>query len=115
MRFSFYKDKEKVIKSGKLFKGGYVTASEDFSKMTLGVHKQLRAHARDAQNALNNDEAQVNRITHYKVTYRRVVLTYSSNKGLSPFTRSFSLDYIQGNDKWYIPPGRTTYSNVKRQ
>ena len=117
VRFSFYKDKELVMKNGRLFKGCEVNASEDYSKITLGIHKQLHTHAKDAKFALNNDDTQTISIVHHKVTYRRVVLTYKSNNNAasSPeFTRSFNLQYVLSNRKWFIPPTRNTYSNVQR-
>ena len=56
VRFSFYKDKEVVLKKGILFKGWNITASQDFFKITLGIHKQLRAYAKHAKDTFNNDE-----------------------------------------------------------
>ena len=66
---------------------------------------------------MNNNENQNMGITHYKVTYRRVVLTYTTNKNsptASKFTRSFSLEHIKGNKNWHVPPSRNTYANVTR-
>ena len=116
VRFSFFKDKELIIKSGRLFKGCEVTASEDFSKMTLEIHKQLRSHAKEAQSTLESTAGQNISIVHHRVTYRRVILTYKNKNGpsLPTFTRSFTLQYINSNKKWYLPPSRTTYSNVSK-
>ena len=117
VRFTFYKDKEEVLKKGILFKGCNISASQDFSKITLGIHKQLRIHGKNAQDTLNNDKNQSMSIIKFKVTYRRVLLTYSSNKTLPAapkFTKSFSLQYIEGNKNWFIPSARSTYSNVGR-
>ena len=117
MRFSFFKYKQQVIQKGKLFKGCEVAASEDYSKATINIHKQLRIEAKAAQSALEVDNEQFNSITHYKVTYRRVVLTYKKkNNPSSPtYTKSFSLDYINSNKKWYLPATCTTYNGVQRQ
>ena len=116
VRFSFYKDKELVIKNGYLFKGSEVNVSEDFSKLTIDMHKQLRTHAKNAQNTLQNDTSQTLSIVHFKTTYRRVVIKYrNGNNATSPtFTKSFSLNYINTNKNWFIPPTRTTYSNIQR-
>ena len=117
VRFSFFKDKELIIKNGRLFKGCQVTVSEDFSKITLDIHKQLRSHAKGAQCALESTVGQNISIIHHKVTYRRVILTYKNknNPSLPTFTRSFTLQYINSNTKWYLPPSRNTYNNVIQQ
>lgn len=120
VRFSFFKDKERILENGRLFKGCTVTVSQDFSKATLAVHKELRAHAKGAQDSLNSDESQPKSIVRHRITYRRVVVTYSSNKNLpsaATFTRSYTLDFILRNRNWFIPPptqsrGRTTYAQV---
>lgn len=115
VRFCFFQDKESVLRKGRLFKGCNVTASEDFSKATLELHKQLRSHVKAAQETLNTTENQKNKIVRYKVTYRRVVVTYSANinnPSAPTFTKTFTLDFIQGNKKWFVPPTRDTYIQV---
>ena len=120
VRFSFFKDKETILQKGRLWKGCEVSVSQDFSKATLDVHKQLRVHAKDAQSKLDGDENQTKSIMRYKVTYRRVSLTYCSNKNVPSaptFTRSYTLDFIQQNRNWFIPPMQTrnTYSQVQNR
>ena len=112
VRFTFYKDKEKVLQQGKLFRGCDVSASGDFSKSTLDIHKQLVTHAKAARATLNSDTKQMAAITHFRVTYRRVLLTYTSNKSsqtANQFTKSFGLEYINENKNWFIPSSRTSY------
>ena len=113
VRFSFYKDKELILKNAKMFKGTNINVSQDFSKMTLDVHRQLREHAKQAQKSLNEAEHQTKSIINYRITYRRVVVTYSSNRSDSSgptFTRSYTLDFIQTNKNWYVPPTNTSRS-----
>ena len=91
------------------FKNCPINVSEDFSKETLYVHKQLFKYGKEAKERLYADD--VKGIKYYKISYRRLVLTYTSNKNninAVTFTRSFSLDYIQKNPRWYVPPVRQT-------
>ena len=116
VRFTYFKDKDYVIRNGYKLKDSEVNMSQDFSKITLDIHKQLRMHAKSAQEALTNDKQQEKMIKNIKVTYRRVVLTYSSNRNnpnAPVFTKSFTLQYILGNNKWYMPPKRNAHSNVQ--
>ena len=114
-RFSFFQDKDKVIKNGRLLRGCDINVSEDFSKQTLTIHKELRSNAKDAQNKLSNDDEQDKNIVSFKVTYKRVLMTYKSKTDISSptFNRSFNLDYIKSNKNWYLPPKRNTYNNVR--
>ena len=117
VRFSFFKDKDVVIKKGRLFKGSEVNASEDFSKATLDIHKTLRIHAREAKNFLDSDSSQTMAIVHYKVMYRRIAITYrqkDSNQSTPSLTRTFTPQYIESNKKWFLPPKRNTYNNVQQ-
>ena len=116
VKFTYYKDKEHIIKNGHKFKNSIVNCSEDFSKLTLGIHRELRQHGKNAQEVMAGQEGGINTIKSYKVTYRRVVLTYTTNRNnpAAPvFVRSFTLNYIQDNKKWYLPPKRDTYSHVR--
>ena len=106
-RITYYKDKEAIIANGRKFKDSGVAVSEDYSKLTLAIHQELRQHARQAQGELDTQPGQQKAIINYKVTYRRLVLTYTTNKGnpdAVKFTRSFSPQYISTNNKWYMPP-----------
>ena len=116
VKFTYYKDKEHIIRNGHKFKNSVANCSEDFSRNTLEIHKELRQHAKAAQEKISCNEGEINTIKHFKVTYRRVVLTYTANKNnpsAPVFTRSFSLKYIRDNTKWYMPPKRNTYSQVQ--
>ena len=116
VRFSFYKDKDHVIKNGKLLKGSDIIVREDFSKLTLEIHKDLRNHALQAKNAMLDNPQQTHEIVFFRVTYRRVALTYKKkgNPSSQTFIRSFSLNYINSNKNWFLPPSRPTYNNVQR-
>ena len=105
VKFAYYKQKEKIIQSGNKFKNCEINVCEDYSKETLLVHKQLWKYGKEAKETLYHDNLKA--ITYYKIAYKRLVLTYTTNKNnttASTFTRSFSLDYIQRNRSWFVPP-----------
>ena len=105
VKFAYYKQKEKIIRSGQKLKACPINVSEDFSKETLAIHKELWKHGKDAKEFRYNDNLKA--IKYFKITYRRLVLTYTTNKNsstASTFTRSFSLDHIQQNQNWFVPP-----------
>ena len=115
VKFTYFKDKEHIIKNGRKFKDTVVNCSEDYSKNTLEIHKKLWQHAKTAKESLSCQEGQTKTIKYFKVTYRRVVLTYTTNKNnpMAPvFNRTFSLKHIQENSKWYLPPQRDTYTHL---
>ena len=116
VRFNFFKDKDLIIKKGKLFKGTEVAASEDFSKITVETHKKLRNHAKEAKYSLENDKSQEICIANYKVSYKRITISYKKKNSDNPttlFSRSFSLQQIESDRNWFIPhvqSVRNTYS-----
>ena len=113
VKFAYYKQKDKIIKSGRKFKECAINVSEDFSKETLLEHSKLRKHGREAKEFRYKDSMKA--IKYYKVTYRRLVVTYTTNKNsvtASTFTKSFSLDQIQDNPNWYMPPNDKSSSKT---
>ena len=117
VRFTYYKDKEAIISNGRNFKNSGVAVSADYSKVTLGIHRDLIQQAKIAQGELDTQQGQQTAIVNYKVTYKRLVLTYTTNKSnpeAAKFTRSFSHQFISDNNKWYIPPVRNTYANATK-
>ena len=121
VRFSFFKDKQSVISNGRLLKNSNENISEDYSKITLEEHKQLRNHGKMAKEKMFVQENENTAIVYYKVTYKRLVLTYTTNRhnqDAQKFTKSFSLNYINGNRHWYLPAkrnstDRSTYSRAR--
>ena len=105
VKFAYYKQKEKIINSGKKFRDCPINVSEDFSKETLQIHSQLYKHGKEAKESKYVDDTKA--IKYFKVTYRRLIVTYTTNKHHNDavtFVRSFSLKDIQENPNWYIPP-----------
>ncbi len=102
-KFAYYKQKENILRNGYKFKNSQVNVSDDYSKETLQVHAELRKHGKHAKENFVSDTNIA--IKQFKVTYRRLVLTYVNNNGpTNTFTRSYGLDFIEKNSKWYIPP-----------
>ena len=107
VRFSFYKDKQRIIQNTKKLKGTKIGVSEDFSKTTLEEHRHLVKHAKDAKEFKFEDPKKG--ILHFKTTYKRVVVIYTTDKtnpNATTFTKSFTLPYILQNPHWYIPQER---------
>lgn len=108
VKFSYYKQKEKIIKNGIKFKHCPINVSEDYSKDTLQTHSKLYNYGKEAKEKFIDDKLG---IKYHKVTYRRLVLTYTTDKNKTDaktFTKSFSLKDIQSNNKWFVPPKHNT-------
>ena len=104
VKFSYYKQKERILRNGYKFKNSHVNMSEDFSKETLLVRSHLFKYGKDAKEKFDDP---VKGIKQFKVSYKRLVITYIANKNdpaTRLFTKSFSLDDIHGRSNWFIPP-----------
>ena len=96
--------KETIIKNGRRLKGCPISVSEDFSKPTLEIHRQLRQHGKEAKEYKFKDQTKA--ILNYKIVYKRLLLTYTTDKSKptsKTFTKSFKLHDILQNPKWYVP------------
>ena len=106
MRFCF-KDKQYILANGRYLKDCDVNISEDYSKRTLDEHKMLRKHGHNAKESLATQENEQKAITFYKVAYKRLIVTYTTNRhkaDATKFTKSFTLNHINDNRLWYLPP-----------
>ena len=93
--------------NGQELKGCPIGVSEDFSKATQNEHKQLWNLVKEAKDSKYVDAEKA--IVNIKITYKRVILTYTTNKTnpqAKTFFRSFSLKEINNNTYWYIPQPR---------
>ena len=107
VRFTYFKDKQVIIRNGNKLRECNINMSEDFSKATIDIHKKLRREAKEAKEVKFNHPNLA--ITNFKVTYRRVILTYTTNKAIktaNTFNRSFSLRDIESNINWFVPQER---------
>ena len=71
VKFTYFKQKKLIIASGNKFRHSHVNVSEDFSRETLGIHKELRYHGKQAKEAFNDP---IKSLVHYKVSYKRLVV-----------------------------------------
>ena len=103
--FQIFKQKEYIIRNAKAFKDNVVNVSEDYSRQTLALHKQLVEHGKTAKNNCGD-------IVQYRVQYRRLVVTYKNNKTEKTFVKGFTLREINQYANWYSP--RASVDEVKR-
>ena len=102
-KFSYFKQKDEIIKNGYKFRNTAINVSEDYSGETLKEHKLLREHGRNAAQVFSN---LMKSVIGYKVVYKRLLITYSVNKNkrdAKKFVKSFTLDYIMNNPYWFKP------------
>ena len=83
----YYKDKENWLKNSRQLKGTPFSLSDDFSKATLAVRKELVSRAKEAKEC--NDS-----IKNFRVNYRRLVVTYENKSTNATFFRGFNLEDI---------------------
>ena len=103
VKFTYFKQKEVIIANGNKFRNSHVNVSEDFSRETLRIHKELREHGKQAKEAFNDP---IKSLVHYKVSYKRLAVTYHADKSdnnSKTFVKSFNLSYIQNNPNWFMP------------
>lgn len=108
VRCTYFKDKDWIIRSAnKHFKDNPVNVSEDYSKTTISEHRSLIMKAKEAkENGLGDSRFS---ILNYRLGYRRVTITYSSNKNKqdSPvFRKSFTLSDTADDAEWFVPKER---------
>ena len=103
--FSYFKQKQEVVKNGHKFKNVTIKFSEDYSRETLQEHKKLFAHGKEAKEKYVDENKE---IRHFKITYKRLVITYGTNKqnaNATTFVKSYTLrDIAQNPNNWFIPP-----------
>ena len=102
-KFTYYKHKNEIIKNGWKFKSVIVNVSEDYSRETLNEHRLLRDYGKKAAEVFSDP---VKALLYFKVAYRRLVVTYSSNKkqnDAKKFVKTFTLNYIRENPYWFKP------------
>ena len=92
-KFTFYKDKETVCKNGRKLKSTKISMSQDYSKATSELNKQLYNAARTAQNNCED-------IKRFYVNYRYVTIFYDIRGKF--VRRNFNLDNVNQNPQtWF--------------
>ena len=104
--FSYFKQKEIIIKSGARFKRSPINVSEDYSRETLEEHKRLRSYGFHAKENYQDADKE---IKYFKVTYKRLLITYSVNKtnpDAPTFVKSYTMKDMINNQNWFVPAER---------
>jgi hypothetical protein len=103
-KLTYHKQKQALLKNGRLLKDSPMNMSEDYCRETLLIHKDLREYAKEAKNKFTDPAKSIIR---YTVVYKKLLLTYTLNKNerdAKTFTRGFNIHDIKRNPThWYIP------------
>ena len=104
--FANFKQKEYIIKNAKRFSNSCVNVCEDYSRQTLALHRQLVGYGKFAK-----EKSEL--ITHYKIQYRRLILTYHNKDSDKTFVRGFNLKDINNHLNWYVP--KSNFQELKQR
>ena len=93
VRFSYYKEKELVWKNARQLRDTNITISQDFSKKTSDINKQIYNAAKTAR-----DECDY--ITRFYLNYKYVTMVY--NKSNRVVRKNYNLgDIVNNPHDWY--------------
>ena len=104
VRVTFYKDKLHILENANRFRDTPYSVSEDFSKETLSIRRQLVSQAKSAK-------LKCSAIKHFKLKYKRLVLTYVNPDTDKTFYRGFNIHDVLNNAYWYMPQARNQPRN----
>lgn len=102
-KMSYHKQKEYIVRNARCLSKSKsnMTVSEDFSKDTVDVRDKLFKAGKAAK--LNFNHAAYE-ITHIKLSYRRLIVTYYNKASKAYFTRSYSERDIEfAPTNWFVP------------
>ena len=103
--FSYFKQKQEILRNGIKFKTVSINFSEDFSRETLEEHKKLFKFGTHAKESFIDGSRS---IKYFKVAYKRLLVTYNTNKknpNSTTFVKSYTLRDIEYNpENWFVPP-----------
>ena len=96
IRCTYYKDKEWIINNKYKLRDSGVTVSEDYSRQTAAIQKELYQKGKAAKNAYSL-------ITKFHVNYKYVSLVYEVGHGTDKklFRKHFNLSDINKSADWY--------------
>lgn len=92
-----FKDKQYILRNSNKLKGTQFSISEDFSKATLAIRRELVNKGKEAK---NENPA----IQGFQVKYKRLVIKYLNPTSNKIFTWSFGINDTRQNSKWFVPP-----------
>ena len=85
-----------ILENAKKLKGTRIGISEDFSKYTLDIQRQLVASAKIAENKCGF-------IKGYKIKYKRLVIKYENPESKTIFFKGFNVSDVNTDPNWYLP------------
>ena len=94
-----FKDKEYILHNSNRLKGTQYRITEDFSRATLEICRELVQKGKEAK-------AKLPAIQSFQLKYRRLVLKYFNTKTQKVFSWSFSVKDTQGGPNWFDLPSR---------
>ena len=103
-----YKDKEYILHNANKLKGTPYIISEDFSKATLDIRRQLVNKGKEAKQKCPA-------VQGFQLKYKRLILKYINPKTNSTFTWSFNLKDTEGSLNWFEPPTRNRANQPRNQ
>ena len=92
-----FKDKQYILQNSNKLKGTRYFISEDYSKATLAIRRELVQKG-------NYAKEKCSRVQSFQVKYKRLVLKYVNPNSDKTFTWSYSLQDTEGRPNWFDPP-----------
>ena len=102
-----FKDKEFILNNSKKLKDTGYTVSEDFSRATLDIRRELVRKGKEAKTKLPS-------VVSFQLKYRRLVLKYQDPTTNKTFLWGFNLKDTQGSSNWFEPPNRRSANHQER-
>ena len=103
-----FKDKEYILYNAYKLKGSKLIITEDFSRATLDIRRQLVNKGKEAKN--KHPEVQ-----SFQIKYRRLILKYQNPTTNKTFTWGFGIKDTQGSANWFEPPNRRSTNSNQNQ
>ena len=111
-----FKDKEYILRNSYKLKGTTYTITEDFSRATLDIRRELVQKGKEAK-------AKCPQVQSFQIKYKRLLLKYLNPRTNKIFSWSFDVKDTRGSPKWFElpnrnhsnqnkPPSHTAYSNT---
>ena len=101
-----FKDKEYILHNSYKLKGTSYTITEDFSRATLDIRRELVIKGKEAK-------AKSPTVQSFQIKYKRLILKYLNPRTNKAFSWSFNLKDTKGSPKWFEPPNKNV-SNQSR-
>ena len=107
--FTYFVDKEYVLRNGFKLKATNVNLSEDYSRSTINIHKELVEYAKRAKDAKD--------INNFQIKYRRVNVQHIVGNSEKFLYQSYDLKFIKEHpNNWFsLKPGTSSQFKFVKQ